>query len=98
MMRAFGPIHDLRLNMVVTRGPVAKTIVAARRSHGITASKAFCDVESKSKAPVMPPAMLATTAGLTGMSKASISFRYAQALASTPGKSATLIVALVMLE
>src|SRR5438094_671775 len=79
MTRAFGPIHDLRLKIVVTRGPIAKTIVAAKRSQGITASNAFCEVDSKSTAPLMPPAMLATIAGLTGMFKVSISFRYAQA-------------------
>src|SRR5437879_5611973 len=98
MTRAFGPIHDLRLKMVVTRGPIAKTIVAAKRSQGITASNAFCEVDSKSTAPLMPPAMLATIAGLTGMFKVSISFRYAQALASTPGNSATVLVAFATME
>src|SRR5881296_4177187 len=98
MTRAFGPIHDLRLNIIVTRGPIANTIVAAKRSHGITASNAFWEVESKSKAPLIPPAMLATITGLTGMSKVSISFRYAQALISTPGKTATVLVALATIE
>src|SRR5438093_5653321 len=98
MMRAFGPIHDLRLNIVVMRGPIANTIVAANRSHGITASNAFCEVESKSRAPLTPPAMLATIVGLTGISRLSISLRYAQALVSTPGKSATVLVALATIE
>src|SRR5437867_9732693 len=98
MTRAFGPIHDLRLNVVVTRGPIANTIVAANKSHGITASNACCEVESKSRAPLIPPAMLAKIAALTGISRVFISFRYAQALVRTPGKSATVLVALATIE
>src|SRR5436309_14889579 len=98
MTRAFGPIHDLRLKIVVTCGPIAKTIVAAKRSQGITASNALCEVDSKSTDPLMPPAILATIAGLTGMFKVSIYFRYAQELACSSGNSGTGLVALATME
>ena len=42
-------------------------VVAANRSQGIMTSKVFCAVNSNRSAPVMPPAMLATTAGLRGI-------------------------------
>src|SRR5258708_7223820 len=77
-------------------GPLkANKSVASNRRQGISCWKVDCEVRSSKTAPSTPPTRLVLTSTTTSTrSCAASSLRYAPTLASEPGQSATVLVAL----
>src|SRR5579884_643022 len=73
--------------------------VAARSSHGIILSKVDCRVLSRRMEPTMLPRKVMIMSGRMRLSNSTLrALRYAPVEANVPGQSATVLVALALME